>query len=50
MNKCLIELKTASNTQNIKGMAIGRRIEELEKIIGVQTCVDELTGKPIMHE
>ena len=40
-------LNIETSTCNSKGMALNRRIEEIERMIGVQACVDERTGKSI---
>ena len=42
------KLKKESDTCNAKSMALNRRIEEMEKQIGVKACVDELTGKSLL--
>ena len=41
-------LKVETDTCNAKSMALNRRVEEMEKQIGVQACVDEVTGKIII--
>ena len=40
-------LNIETSTCNSQGMALNRRIEEIERMIGVQACVDERTGKSI---
>ena len=42
------KLNVETDTCNAKAMALDRRIEELEKMIGVRACVDELTGKSLV--
>ena len=41
-------LGVESDTCNAKAMALERRIEEIEKMIGVRACVDEITGKSLI--
>ena len=41
-------LNVESDTCNSKAMALDRRIEEIEKIIGVKACFDEETGKSLI--
>ena len=41
-------LNVENDTCNAKSMALDRRIEELEKMIGVRACVDEVTGKSLI--
>ena len=40
-------LNVNKNTVDSRGMALARRIEEIEKMIGVRACVDETTGRSI---
>ena len=40
-------MEVGTATVNSKGMALDRRIEEIERMIGVRACVDETTGKSI---
>ncbi len=48
LNSSMKKLKKESDTCNSKSMALSRRIEEMEKQIGVEACVDELTGKSLI--
>ena len=41
-------LKVETDTCNAKSMSLNRRVDEMEKMIGVQACVDEVTGKSIV--
>ena len=41
-------LNVETNTCNSKSMALKRRIEEFESIIGVKACYDEATGKSLL--
>ena len=41
-------LNVENDTCNSKSMALDRRIEEIEKMIGVRACVDEVTGKSLI--
>ena len=41
-------LNVETDTCNAKSMALDRRIEEIEKMIGVRACVDEITGKSLI--
>ena len=47
LNNSVRILEVGTSTVNSKGMALDRRIEEIEKMIGVRACVDETTGKSI---
>ena len=42
------KLNVETDTCNAKSMVLNRRIEEIEKQIGVQACVDEITGKSLL--
>ena len=46
LHQTITGLTVSTNTMNSKGMSLNRRIEELEKLIGVKACVDE-SGKLI---
>ena len=41
-------LGVENDTCNSKAMALDRRVEEIEKMIGVQACMDETTGKSLI--
>ena len=41
-------LGVENDTCNAKAMALDRRVEEIEKMIGVQACMDETTGKSLI--
>ena len=47
LDQSVKHLGVGTATINSKGMALDRRIEEIEKMIGVNTCIDETTGKSI---
>ena len=42
----LLDIET--DTANAKSMALDRRIEEIERMIVVRACVDEITGKSLI--
>ena len=44
----MAKLNVDTDTTTSKCMAINRRIEDLERQIGVQACIDEKTGKLIV--
>ena len=48
LHKTVAKLHVGTDTTNSKGMALNRRIEELERMIGVRACIDEQTGKALV--
>ena len=47
LNNAIGKLNVATDTTNAKAMALNRRIEEIEKMIGVRACIDDATGKAL---
>ena len=47
LHEHIMKLNVESDTCNAKAMALDRRIDEIEKMIGVRACVDEQTGKSL---
>ena len=47
LNVALDKLHVHTDTTNAKAMALNRRIDDIERMIGVRACVDDATGKPM---
>ena len=47
LHKSIAHIHIGTETINGKGMSLNRRIEEIERMIGVRACVDDVTGKMI---
>ena len=48
LHETVRKLNVENDTCNAKAMCLDRRIEEIEKMIGVKACVDEVTGKSLV--